>query len=33
LEDPLETGRPAVNGNWSFDLAVERLQGLPGGAS
>lgn len=33
LEDPLKAGRhAAANSSWSFDLAVERLQGLPGGA-
>jgi GTPase SAR1 family protein len=32
-EDPLETGKPATaSENRSFDLAVERLRGLPGGA-
>jgi GTPase SAR1 family protein len=32
-EDPLETGRPATaSENRSFDLAVERLRSLPGGA-
>lgn len=33
-EDQLETGRPvAASENRSFDLAVERLQGLPGGVA
>jgi Double-GTPase 2 len=32
-EDPLETGRPAEGENQSFHLAVERLQGKPGGAT
>jgi hypothetical protein len=33
LEDPLETGRPTEGENQSFHLAVERLQGKPGGAA
>jgi len=32
LEDPPEEGRPAAsNTAWSFELAVERLRGMPGG--
>lgn len=32
-DDPLDARRPAATENRSFELAVERLQGLPGGAA